>query len=71
MDNNDIWKKLMEISGLVGTAWGLSLLASSDCAGSFVIPQEREYVERAPAAAACVLLKRANELIEELEPLMR
>jgi hypothetical protein len=70
MDDNDTWKKLMEISGLVGTAWGLSLLASSDCAESFAISQEREWAERAPVAAACVLLKRACELIDELEPLV-
>jgi hypothetical protein len=71
MNNNDTWNRLMEISGLVGTAWGLSLLASGDCAQSFAISKEREYAERAPAAAACVLLKRAFELLDELEPLMK
>jgi hypothetical protein len=70
MDKNEAWKKLMEVSNLVGTAWGLSLLASSDCAESFCIPREREYAERAPAAAASVLLEHALDLIDEIEPLI-
>lgn len=70
MNKNDAWNKLMEISDLVGTAWGLSLLASNDCGQSFGISEEKDRAERAPAVAACVLLKRAFELIDELEPLM-
>ncbi len=68
MRERSAWDALMEVSGLVDAAYGLALLADYECAGSLCIPEELEAAQRAPMAAARVLLLRAKALLGDMEP---
>lgn len=70
MHNREAWRKLLEVAGMVDTAYGLALLADYRCADSLIIPEELEAAQQAPMAAARMLLLQAKALLSDLEPVI-
>lgn len=67
MHNRDAFLLWNEISHLVNTALGLSMLADYNCASVIIDDEERQTAAGATSTAAVILLRRADALLMDLE----
>lgn len=68
MADRDTFLVWNELSSLIDVAYGLACLADYECHDSLCIKEEREAAQHAPMHAARVLLERAKNLVDMIEP---